>query len=130
MVDVNKLVISINDYYDNLDLINSIAVVDVVITPSNEKDLKKLGSQTIRGIKLDNENIIIDFFTIYKYLAVDIDVDVIAYFDSGIMGFDLTSDYVAVQKVSTTADTNYYIYEYQIFPRSKPSLVFNRYSYL
>ena len=111
MVDVNKLVISINDYYDNLDLINSIAVVDVVITPSNEKDLEKLGSQTIKGIKLDNENIVIDFFTIYKYLAVDIDVDVIAYFDSGIMGFDLTSEYVAVQKVSTTADTNYYIYD-------------------
>ena len=111
MVDVNKLVISINDYYDNLDLINSIAVVDVVITPSNEKDLEKLGSQTIKGIKLDNENIVIDFFTIYKYLAVDIDVDVIAYFDSGVMGFDLTSEYVAVQKVSTTADTNYYIYD-------------------
>lgn len=111
MVDVNKLVISINDYYDNLDLINSIAVVDVVVTPSNENDLEKLGSQTIKGIKLDNENIVIDFFTIYKYLAVDIDVDVIAYFDSGIMGFDLTSDYVAVQKVSTTADTNYYIYD-------------------
>ena len=110
MVDVNKLVISIKDYYDNLDLINSIAVVDVVITPSNEEDLNKIGAQTIKGIKLDNENIVIDFFTIYKYLAVDIDVDVIAYYDSGIMGFDLTSEYVAVQKVSTTMDTNYYIY--------------------
>lgn len=125
MVDVNKLVISIKDYYDNLDLINSIAVVDVVITPSNQEDLNKIGIQTIKGIKLDNENIVIDFFKIYKYLAVDIDVDVIAYYDSGIMGFDLTSEYVAVQKVSTTMDTNYYIYNDSKDSISQNSIVSN-----
>lgn len=125
MVDVNKLIISINDYYDNLELINSIAAVDVVITPSNKADLDKIGSQTIKGIKLDNENIVIDFFTIYKYLAVDIDVDVIAYFDSGVMGFDLTSEYVAVQKVSTTNDKNYYIYNDSNGSISQNSIISN-----
>lgn len=110
-VDVNKLVISINDYYDNIDKINSIAAVDVIITPAKQEDKDKLGYQTIKGIKLDKENIVIDFFTIYKYLAVDIEVSVIAYYDSGVMGYDLESEYVAVEKVSITNDKNYYIYD-------------------
>lgn len=110
-IEVNQLVISINDYYDNIDLINSIAAADVIITPVNASDLEKLGTQTISGIELENENIIVDFIEIYRYLSIDIEVDVIVYYDTGNMGFELGSQYVALQKQSIDGTGNYYGYD-------------------
>lgn len=109
-VDVNKLIISIDNYVDQQELIEKIASVDVIITPTKQEDIEKYGTHTIKDVKISNECIIVDFFQLYQYLAVDINVGLNVYYDSGVFGFDLDSEYVALQTVTTTGDANYFIY--------------------
>ncbi|MBQ4262705.1 MAG: hypothetical protein IJB83_00475 [Bacilli bacterium] len=111
VVDVNKMIISINDYYDNFEVVKSIASLDVEIIPRSPEDQEKYGTMTIKGLQLDNDTIVIDFFELHKYLSVDIMVNVTAYYDSGIMGFDSEAEYFAMQKVDVTDSIVYYIYD-------------------
>ena len=109
--ETNKVVISIKNYQANMDVINTISAVDVVVYPKDEELRESLGTTTIAGLKLDNDTISLDYFALSKYQSVEIVVDLVAYYDSGRMGFDLESKYVALQKVSTQPANNYYIYD-------------------
>lgn len=110
-IDVNKMIITIDDYENKKDIINSIASVDVVVTPKKQEDIDKYGTKTISNLKIDGETIIIDFFELYEYLSVDIVVDLVVYYDNGIMGFDGTAEYYAMQQALITSDNVYYIYD-------------------
>lgn len=117
-LDVNKLVISINDYYDKMEQISSVAAVDILVSPKDPDVAAIKGTKRFSGISLKRETIEINFFEIAEFLSTDIKVELIAYYDSGKSGFDLTSEYVALQKVSTSPVNNYYSYEGSLYQNS------------
>jgi hypothetical protein len=117
-LDINKIVISINDYYDKIEEISSIAAVDIIVSPTDPDVAAIKGTKKFSGIALKRETIEIDFFQIAEFLSTDIKVEMIAYYDSGKSGFDLTSEYVALQKVSTNPVNNYYAYEGTLYQNS------------
>lgn len=104
----NKFVISFNDYESKLNEINSITRLDVKIVPVNDTTLN---TKTISNVDLTEGNVYIDYATISEYVNKDIRIELIAYFDSGNTGFDVGSEYVAIQKGSYNSPDNYYLYK-------------------
>ena len=117
-LDVNKLVISLNDYYEKIEQVSSVAAVDIIVSPVDPDVAAIKGVKKFVGIPLKRETIEIDFFQIAEFLSTDIKVEMIAYYDSGKAGFDMTSEYVALQKVSTNPINNYYAYESSLYQNS------------
>ena len=108
--DVNKLVITIDNYYENESLMKAVAAVDVELVPKKTSDLEKIGKLKLDGLQLNGSKIEINLFSIPQYLAIDLLVNVTAYFDSGVMGFDMDADYYALQKADTATVLSYYNY--------------------
>ncbi len=107
--DVNKLVISIDDYINKSQEIASIAYLEAKITPLNSNDIERLGVTTLPNLIISDGQITIDFEDISKYMKTDISVDLIAYYDYGGTGFDLGSTYTAIQKGTYNGEgDNYY----------------------
>lgn len=104
-----RSIIVIRNYMDKIPLLKTIARFDAIITPVNEADLNRLGSTTISGLKLEEDTITIDNYDIAKYMGVEIKIDIVAYFDSGATGFDVTSSWKAIQKGSFGEVGSYYI---------------------
>lgn len=107
-IEENKLIISIDDYYNKTDEIDKIASVDVTITPTSSSDLASLGKMELKNLTFDSGNIYINLYDIAKYLNVEFKVDVVVYSDSGNTGFDVPSTYKALQNAGITANANYY----------------------
>ena len=109
-IEDNRLLIAIDGYYDNTDIVdNNIASADVTITPVSSSDLQRLGKTKLTNLTFDSGNIYINLYDIAKYLSVEFTVDVEVYYDSGNSGFDVGSTYKALQNSSTTTSDYYSI---------------------
>ncbi len=99
----NKLVIQLQDMPE--DLSDRVIKAEVIIKPNINSDSPK---ETSIFTNLDNNFITVDYIDIKEYLSVSITVDVKLYYDSGIIGYDVDSTYVALQNASSGRSGNYY----------------------
>ena len=101
--DDNRLSISLYDYYNKRELANKISYVDLVIAPqSGSLEPVRLEKQ-----KLTDGNLYIDYIGIKQFKGIDLNISMTAYYDSGAYGFDLTSEYKALQVQSIEGPGNY-----------------------
>ena len=107
-LESNKVVLSFDNYSQNVDLVDSIAYVEVEFRPVNQFDLDRLGIITINDLNIVDGKIIVNLYDIYKYINCNLDVNLFVYYDTGGTGFDYNSDYKAVQKGSYDEVGNYY----------------------
>lgn len=111
-VGINRLIIEFNNDVANQAIVNSIALVDVIVKPVNSEITPQ--EIKISGKKISGNQISIDFLEIATYLNKEITVELDVYYDTGRTGFDLESiynSYVAIQKVPTSeGDVAYYKY--------------------
>ena len=102
-LETNHVVISLNDYINNLEYINKIAALRIKFTSGLE-------SKTIDYVELTGDYAIIDLADISSLINKDIVVTVDAYYDSGMTGYDLTGPNFAFQRiVNNESDGKYYI---------------------
>lgn len=104
-VNSNTLIVRIDDYEENSNVIDSIASVDVIINPLNNSSLNSI---TLSNVLLDNGVAFINLINYPKYINTDLEIGLKIYFDSGNTGFDVPSTYKALQKVSLDGKGNYY----------------------
>ena len=103
-VSSNTLIIRMDDYENKSDIIDSIASVDVTITPVKGNDIQP---RVLTGVLLDNGVAFINLLELSEFLNKEFKVDLKIYFDSGNAGFDVTSNYKALQIVSIEGNGNY-----------------------
>lgn len=104
----NVVTLTITDYNNKTEIINSISSMNVLIEPVNASDKARLGTKTIENVPLRNGKITIDYFEIKEYLDVDIALKLIANYDSGEIGFDYASPFLALQNGTYSEIGNYY----------------------
>lgn len=100
-LETNHILISLLDYDTNNVFYQRVTSANVEFTS---------GSKTItkNNLLLDNGNIIVDLADLEEFLGQNISVKVKLIYDSGLSGFDITSD-VAMQSIRTeTQDSMYY----------------------
>lgn len=107
-IDSNKLIVSIDDYYDKTDITDLIVSADVKIIPTSSADATRIGEKTLTNLTFDSGNINIDLFDIAEYLSVEFKTEVTIYIDTGNTGFDVPSAFKAIQKGSISAGANYF----------------------
>lgn len=107
-IDTNKLIISIDDYYDKTDITDLIVSTDVKIIPTSSEDEARIGTKTLTNLTFDSGNINIDLFDIAEYLSVEFKTEVTIYIDTGNTGFDVQSTFKAIQKGSISSGANYF----------------------
>ena len=105
VADMNKLSININDYWSKKDIADLIVNADVVITPMNDNSVP---AKTFSNMEFVDGTISIDYYDIAEYINKDLNVSLVVYFDSGEYGFDIGTEYKALQKVSIEGPSNYY----------------------
>ena len=103
-VSSNTLIIRMDDYDTKMEIIDSIASMDVTITPTKDNDIEP---RFLSGVLLDNGVAFINLLELSEFLNKEFKVDVKIYFDSGNSGFDVTSNYKALQIVSIEGNGNY-----------------------
>lgn len=104
-VDSNTLIIRMDDYENNMEIIDSIASLDVTITPTKSTDVEP---RVLTGVLLDNGVAFLNLLELSEFLNKEFRVDVKIYFDSGNAGFDVTSNYKALQAVTIEGNGNYF----------------------
>ena len=105
VADINKLSININDYWSKKDIADLIVNADVIITPINDNSVPV---KTFNNVEFVDGTISIDYYDIADYINKDLNVTLVVYFDSGEYGFDIGTEYKALQKVSIEGPSNYY----------------------
>ncbi len=93
MLDVNRIIVSINDYANQASTINRIAALKLTFTCQGKKIVKDF-------VKLNNDNAVVDMFDLSEFLGKPVNLKVEAYYDSGVTGFDTPCEYYALQAVA------------------------------
>ena len=96
-VSSNTLIIRMDDYENNMEIIDSIASMDVTITPTKNN---KIEPRVLTNVLLDNGVAFLNLLELSEFLNEEFRVDVKIYFDSGNSGFDVPSNFKALQVVS------------------------------
>lgn len=99
----NKVTIAIDNYGYFKETVDSLGKVDITFT-SADGDVKTITDRYFNAGK-----IVVDYFSIRDFVGKEVTVDVRVFYDSGITGMDVTTDYVALQKLTTTEESIYYI---------------------
>ena len=110
----NLVTLTINDYNYKTEIINSISSMNVIVEPVNASDRARLGTKTIENVSLRNGKITINYFDIKEYFNVDIALKLVANYDSGEIGFDYQSTYLALQNGTYSEIGNYYTFTGQL----------------
>lgn len=90
VVDVNRLVISINDSAQNEAYINRIVALKVTFSNGTKTIVKD-------NLVLDSDSVVIDLIDIAEFMNQNISISVSAYYDTGIAGFEVDSNLFALQ---------------------------------
>ena len=104
-IDSNILKISINDYESHEDLINLISGADITISPDKATNLDEI---KLSNVSLINGVAYVDLINYAEYMNKDLTISMKVYFDSGNTGFDVTSNYKAIQVLSLDGSGNYF----------------------
>lgn len=105
-IDSNsRLVVEIDDYYggNKEELIEKVASADVKLTATDNSITK-----TINNCSFDSGKISINLIDITEFRGKEFTVDVTIFYDSGNAGFDVPSNYKALQRVTLDGTGNYY----------------------
>lgn len=102
---VNMLIIELNNLPE--DLSEKVIKAEVIIKQTDSNDANKIDPIHIFS-NLESDSITIDYLDIKDFLSINITIDVKLYYDTGKIGFDLESEYVALQNASSSRVGNYY----------------------
>ena len=110
----NVITLTINDYNNKTEIINSISSMNILVEPVSASDKARLGTKLIENVALRNGKITINYFDIQEYFNVNIMLKLIANYDSGEIGFDYTSPFLALQNGTYSEIGNYYTFTGQL----------------
>lgn len=90
--DVNRVIISILNYDDNIQYTSRIAALKITFTSGGQTIIKD-------NVPLDYDSVTIDLAQIKEFINQDVTIGVQAYYDTGITGFDISGGKVALQTI-------------------------------
>lgn len=90
--DTNKLKISIVNANNYSSTLSKIAALKLTFTCEGESVVKDF-------VRVNDGEAIVDIFSISKFVGKPVTVDVQAYFDTGIVGYDTDADYYALKNI-------------------------------
>ena len=104
----SRLVVEIDDYYggNKEELIEKVASADVLLKATDNSVTK-----TIQNCSFDSGKISINLIDILEFKGKEFTVDVTIYYDSGNAGYDVTSNFKALQRVTLDGTGNYYSFD-------------------
>ena len=106
--DDNKITLTLNDYDQNISSINRIAAVKVKFISANH-------TKTFDYMPLDNDRITIDLTDINEMINEQISIEMSAYYNSEITGFDVegmkTIEYIDLQEKNYLALKDTYLFD-------------------
>lgn len=89
--DINRVIISIDNYSNISEAIRHIAALKITFTcPGKDPIVKDF-------VKLNGDNAVVDMYDISDFLGNDVKVKVEAYYDSDVIGWDPETTYVSLQ---------------------------------
>ena len=92
MVDVNRILISINNYDNLQEAIKHIAALKLTFTCEGKQIVKDF-------VKLNGDNAVVDMYDLGEFIGKDISLSVQAYYDTDLIGWDASGTYFAFQAV-------------------------------
>ena len=92
MVDVNRILISINNYDNLQEAIKHIVALKLTFTCEGQSIVKDF-------VKLNGDNAVVDMYDLGRFINKDITLSVQAYYDTDLIGWDQDNDYFALQAV-------------------------------
>ena len=91
--DINRVIISIDNYSNLSEAIRHIAALKITFTcPGHDPIVKDF-------VKLNGDNAVVDMYDISDFLGNEVGVRVDAYYDTDIIGWDPESEYISLQAV-------------------------------
>lgn len=97
-LDSNKVIITLLNIGDKLNRIASVSVEFV----GEDKTLEK------EFLYPENNMIVVNLNELAEFVKQSVTVNVYAYYDTGLIGFDMESEYKLLQKAYKTGEENYY----------------------
>lgn len=91
--DVNRVIISIDNYSNLSEAIRHIAALKITFTVDGKDPIIK------DFVKLNGDNAVVDMYDLSEFLGEEVSVSVDAYYDTDLIGWNPESDYVALQAV-------------------------------
>lgn len=106
--DDNKITLTLNDYEQNINAINRIAALKIkFVTPNHTK--------TFDYVPLDRDRVTFDLTNINEMINEQITVEVSAYYNSEITGFDIegmkTIEYISLQEKKYLSSKDAYLFD-------------------
>lgn len=92
VTDVNRVIISIVNYDDNIQYTSRIAALKITFTSGGQTIVKD-------NVPLDYDSVTMDLAQIKEFINQDVTIGVQAYYDTGITGFDITGSKLALQTI-------------------------------
>ena len=92
MLDVNRIIISINNYANEQEMLSRVAALKLTFKCGDKKVVKD-------NIRLIGDNAVVDMFDLSEFLGKPVTVRVEAYYDTGVTGYDTQIDNYALQSV-------------------------------
>lgn len=105
-VSANTLIIRIDDYENKAEIVDSIASADVTLTPVDPES--DIAPRVLTGVLFDNGVAYVNLLDVSEFIRQQFKVGVKVYFDSGNTGFEVQSDFKAIQAVTIDGTGNYY----------------------
>lgn len=92
MLDTNRIIISINNYQNEITKLSRVAALKLTFNCDGESIVKDF-------VEINNGLAVVDMIDLASFLGKNITLEVEAYYDNGIMGYDVNSDYYAFQSI-------------------------------
>ena len=96
-LDTNRLVVTFDDYQNKIADYNRIAALNFTFTGSNGSG--STSTITKKFVKIVDGSAIVDLFDLSEFIGQNIQLKIDALYDSNYMGYDVVSDYYAVQNI-------------------------------
>lgn len=92
MLDTNRVIISINDYQSQSSKLDRIAALKLTFNCEGKSIVKDF-------VEVSNGLAVVDMIDLADFLGKNVTLEVEAYYDSGIIGYDLDNEYYAFQSI-------------------------------
>ena len=96
-LDTNRLVVTFDDYQNKIADYNRIAALNFTFTATNESGTTS--TITKNFVKIVDGSAIVDLFDLSDFIGQNIQLKIDALYDTDYMGYDISSDYYAVQNI-------------------------------
>lgn len=113
--DVNRVIISIDNYSGLTDAINRIPALKITFTaPGRDPIVKDF-------VKINGDHAVVDMYDISDFLGQTVTVDVEAYYDTNLIGWEQDSEYYALKSITDIyGDGVYYTLSANDYPSATP----------